>query len=180
MWKNFQKTKIHCILQWTVNTWTYITVSHCVYPTICEMGVNSGLRLIVIVIVIICHFTSWHCFGSAKKVHFLCSRFVQRYATFFSQEWHSDFGLFGYNIGNLYLLFLNTNHTNKFYESSCRHENESHEFIEVSYNRRSAHATLPLCLRFAFAPKVEAKCNQIGMKPPSTSPIHLTDEPFFT
>ena len=35
---------------------------------------------------------------------------------------------------------------------------------------------LPLCLRSAFAPEVEAKCIQIGMKPPSTLPIHLSDE----
>ena len=38
--------------------------------------------------------------------------------------------------------------------------------------------TLPsLCLRSAFAPKVEAKCIQKGMKPSSTLPIHLSDEP---
>ena len=34
----------------------YITVSHCVCPAVYEMGVNRGLILIVIVIVIVCHF----------------------------------------------------------------------------------------------------------------------------
>ena len=42
----------------------------------CGMGVNSGLTPIVIVIVIGCHFG----------------------ATFFSQKWHPNYGLFRYNI----------------------------------------------------------------------------------
>ena len=36
-----------------------------------------------------------------------------------------------------------------------------------------------LCLHYAFAPKVEARRTQNGMKHPSTSPIRLSDEPFF-
>ena len=36
-----------------------------------------------------------------------------------------------------------------------------------------------LCLRFAFALKVEKKCIQNGRKHPSTLPIHLLDELFF-
>ena len=42
---------------------------------------------------------------------------------------------------------------------------------------RYAPALPPLCLRSAFAPKVEAKCIQNGMIQPSTSPISLSDEP---
>ena len=39
-------------------------------------------------------------------------------------------------------------------------------------------SSLPsLCLRSAFAPKVEEKWIQNEMKQPSTSPIHLSDEP---
>ena len=38
-------------------------------------------------------------------------------------------------------------------------------------------STLPsLCLRSAFAPKVEAKGTQKGMKKTSTSPLRLSDD----
>ena len=41
---------------------------------------------------------------------------------------------------------------------------------------QDAFALPPLCLRSAFAPKVEAKGIQNGTKQPSISPIHLVDE----
>ena len=53
-------------LQFTVHTWTYVAVVHCVCLAACEMGRECGLTLIVIVIVIMSHFvplflyTKWH------------------------------------------------------------------------------------------------------------------------
>ena len=55
-----KKTKIHCISQFIVHSWTYVAVGHCVclaiYELGCELGGNSGLIPIVIVIVIDCRF----------------------------------------------------------------------------------------------------------------------------
>ena len=70
-----QKTKNHCISQFTVHTWTYVAVGHCVCLVNCELGCEIG---------------------SHPYCYCYCYRLPLTTA-FFSQKWHPNFWLFLYN-----------------------------------------------------------------------------------